>query len=92
MRLIVLLFATILTACGESDYDDRVRRLEKAVEEPISSGGDYWIYKRGDFYSDQQYKVGLIFGYGDNKLVCDEMIEVYRKTYSKEHLSCVPAN
>ncbi|WP_102783849.1 hypothetical protein [Thalassospira sp. GB04J01] len=91
IRTAIFTAVLLLSGCDES-YDERMERLENAVKTPISSSGDYWIIKGGDFLTDQNFKVGLIFGYGDNELICREMIEVYQKAYRSEKLSCRLAN
>jgi|TARA_R110002012_G_scaffold128026_1_gene280270 hypothetical protein len=88
---VILILALIVTGCSKSP-EDKLSDLEELVLDGISSSGDYWIIKQGDYYTDRYYKVGLVFGYGDNQLACTEMLSAYRKVRPTDHVQCVAAS
>lgn len=88
--ILAVAIALALGACSE-DLDKQHQRLAKHVREnKIGSSQDFWLVKHNMFGEFE--RVGLIFGFMDDREFCEEISALYMRKFPADRYSCAPAN
>lgn len=88
----VLLLAVLLGVTGcEPSLEDQIEGFEKFVAKgQVGYSPDFYLAKknmRGDWEN-----VALIYGYGDDHEVCQDLAELYVQKYPSDEYTCLQAN
>jgi hypothetical protein len=85
-----ILVPIFLSACEETPAD-RIKKFETRVAaNRLGSSTDYWLVKNNRLGNWE--RVALVFGFADDRRVCEELLDLYARRYPSERYRCQPAN
>ena len=74
-----------------ADSNIELKRLEHFISgHRIGSFDDFWLAKK--LWPEEIVKLGLIFGYVDNRAACQELAELLGARYQSAEYVCYRAN
>jgi len=85
-KLLPILCLLILTSCSIGDKDE----LTSFVETSNSHIDSVWMEQEDRITSGEWYKVLLVFGWIDDGIECERIVQQYKKTYPEINYRCNP--
>jgi hypothetical protein len=90
--VVPLAISSFFLGSCEENYTDRLKKFEQRIASNRvgAFSSDYWLVKLN--VMGEWEKVALVFGFGDNRVACNDYAQLYMQRYTLARVICQAAN